>query len=105
MSKTKDAFVEICFMAVEPWLPPQDPRVPSHLIDRNGCYIWSKSDLPTRIASLATKYALSFKAKAPPREVLFLDRKIGGIFIMMKVLDARFEGHKVLKEHFAQKYI
>ena len=87
-------------MAVEPWLPPQDPRVPSHLVDRNGCYIWSKSDLPTRIAGLATKYALSFKVRAPPREVLFLDRKIGGIFIMMKVLDARFHGHKLLDKFF-----
>lgn len=98
--KLLKSFAEICFMAVEPWLPPQDPRVPSHLVDRNGCYIWSKSDLPSRIAGLATKYALSFKVRAPPREVLFLDRKIGGIFIMMKVLDARFQGHKVLDAFF-----
>lgn len=96
--KLKQAFVEITFMAVEPWLNPTDPRVPSHLVDRNGCYLWSKSDLPTRIASMATKYALSFKVRAPPREVLFLDRKIGGIFIIMKVLDARFQGHIILRD-------
>lgn len=98
--KLMQAFAEICFMAVEPWLPPQDPRVPAALVDRNGCYIWSKSDLPSRITGLATRYALSFKVKPPPREVLFLDRKIGGIFIMMKVLDARFQGHKLLDEFF-----
>ncbi len=96
--KIKKAFTEITFMAVEPWLPPTDPRVPTHLVDKNGCYIWSKSDLPTRITSLATKYALSFKVRAPPREVLFLDRKIGGIFIIMKVLDARIHGHQILKD-------
>ncbi len=95
-AKLLASFCEICFMAVEPWLPPTDPRVPTQLVDRNGCYIWSKSDLPSRIAQLATKYALSFKVRAPPREVLFLDRKIGGIFILMKVLDARFQGHKLL---------
>ncbi|MBC7531696.1 MAG: AarF/ABC1/UbiB kinase family protein [Oligoflexus sp.] len=98
--KLLKSFAEICFLAVEPWLPPQDPRVPSHLVDRNGCYIWSKSDLPTRIAGLATKYAISFRVRAPPREVLFLDRKIGGIFIMMKVLDARFQGHKLVDKFF-----
>jgi predicted unusual protein kinase regulating ubiquinone biosynthesis (AarF/ABC1/UbiB family) len=103
--KLLKSFAEITFMAVEPWLPPQDPRVPSHLVDRNGCYIWSKSDLPSRIASLATKYALSFKVRAPPREVLFLDRKIGGIFIIMKVLDARFKGHKVLEDFFRDRVI
>lgn len=96
--KLKKAFLEITFMAVEPWLNPTDPRVPVHLVDRNGCYIWSKSDLPSRITSLATKYALSFKMRAPPREVLFLDRKIGGIFIIMKVIDARFQGHVVLRD-------
>ncbi len=98
--KIVKAFTAITFMAVEPWLPPADPRVPAQLVDRNGCYIWSKSDLPTRVAGLAAKYALSFKVRAPPREVLFLDRKIGGIFIMMKVLDARFKGHHLIKEYF-----
>ena len=98
--KLVKAFTAITFMAVEPWLPPKDARVPAHLVDRNGCYIWSKSDLPTRITTLAAKYALSFKVRAPPREVLFLDRKIGGIFIMMKVLDARFQGHVLLQQYF-----
>ena len=94
----KASFADICSVATEPWLPPADARVPAALVDGKGCYIWSRSDLPTRITQLATRYALSFKMRPPPREVLFLDRKIGGVFIMLKILDARFQGHKLLAE-------
>ncbi len=96
--KLKRCFVEIAYVAIEPWLPPRDPRVPAHLVDGKGRYMWSRSDLPGRIATLATKYALSFKMRPPPREVLFLDRKIGGVFIVLKILDARFAGHKLLQD-------
>ena len=95
----QDSFAEISSVAVEPWLAPVDPRVPSALVDGKGCFLWSRSDLPSRITQLATRYALTFKMRPPPREVLFLDRKIGGVFIILKILDARFEGHKLLAEH------
>lgn len=94
--KLRDSFADICSIATEPWLPPADPRVPAALVDGKGCYLWSRSDLPSRITQLATRYALSFKMRPPPREVLFLDRKIGGVFIILKILDARFPGHKLL---------
>jgi hypothetical protein len=94
--KLRDSFADICSIATEPWLPPADPRVPAALVDGKGCYLWSRSDLPSRITQLATRYALSFKMRPPPREVLFLDRKIGGVFIILKILDARFPGHRLL---------
>jgi predicted unusual protein kinase regulating ubiquinone biosynthesis (AarF/ABC1/UbiB family) len=96
--KLRDSFADICSVATEPWLPPADPRVPAALVDGKGCYLWSRSDLPSRITQLATRYALSFKMRPPPREVLFLDRKIGGVFIILKILDARFPGHKLLAQ-------
>jgi predicted unusual protein kinase regulating ubiquinone biosynthesis (AarF/ABC1/UbiB family) len=102
--KMKDAFVAITNMAIEPWLPPRDHRVPAHLVDGKGRYMWSRSDLPSRITTLATKYALSFKLRPPPREVLFLDRKIGGVFIVMKILDARFQGHKIFEEEVLRRW-
>jgi predicted unusual protein kinase regulating ubiquinone biosynthesis (AarF/ABC1/UbiB family) len=100
--KLRDSFADICSVATEPWLPPSDSRVPAALVDGKGCYLWSRSDLPTRITQLATRYALSFKMRPPPREVLFLDRKIGGVFIILKILDARFPGHKLLAKWMPQ---
>ncbi len=102
--KLKKCFVELAYIAIEPWLPPRDPRVPSHLVDSKGCYMWARSDLPSRVATMATKYALSFKMRPPPRDILFLDRKIGGVFIVLKILDARFQGHKLLEEELLQHW-
>lgn len=97
-------FVELCSMVIEPWLPPRDSRVPAHLVDGKGRYLWGKSDLPSRVTTLATRYALSFKMRPPPREILFLDRKIGGMFIILKILDARFEGHTILEDETLSKW-
>lgn len=98
--RLKESFAAICDAAVEPWLSPRDPRVPAPLVDGKGCYIWSKSDLPSRVTAMAARYALSFKMRPPPREVLFLDRKIGGVFIVLKVLDARFKTDHLLARFF-----
>jgi hypothetical protein len=40
--------------------------------------------------------AMSFKLRPPPREILFLDRKMGGIFIFLAVLKAKIDGRKAL---------
>lgn len=92
----RESFVELAYLAIEPWLHPRDPRVPAHLVDGQGRYIWSRSDLPTRLTKLATHYAFSFRLRPPPREIIFLDRKIAGVFIVLKILDARVRGHELL---------
>ncbi len=98
------SFVELTSMVIEPWLPPRDPRVPARLVDGQGRYKWAESDLPSRVTTMATRYALSFKMRPPPREILFLDRKIGGVFIILKILNARFEGHKILIDESLSKW-
>ncbi|MCX6131853.1 MAG: AarF/ABC1/UbiB kinase family protein, partial [Proteobacteria bacterium] len=59
----QNSFIEITSRAVEPWLPPADPRVPAALVDAKGNYLWAESDLPSRITQMATRYALSFKMR------------------------------------------
>ncbi len=97
-AQMRESFVAIAFLAIEPWLDPRDARVPAHLVDGKGRYIWSRSDLPSRLTSMATRYAFSFKLRPPPREIIFLDRKIGGVFIVLKILDARLRGHQILAD-------
>jgi predicted unusual protein kinase regulating ubiquinone biosynthesis (AarF/ABC1/UbiB family) len=70
-------FVELCTMFAEPFHSPN--------------YDWSASDLPKRVMAQGARMAMSFKLRAPPREVVFLDRKMGGIFIILSVLGARFD--------------
>ncbi len=97
--KLKDCFMDITQLVIEPWLDVHDPRVNLSLLDGNDYYRWGHSDLPSRITKKATEYALTFKMRPPPREVIFLDRKIGGVFIVLKTLDARFDGWNLIKPY------
>ena len=64
-------YVNLCCMLTEPF--------------QNGAYDWGQSDLPKRVAANVTKMA-GFKVRAPPRELIFLDRKLSGVFIYLSVL-------------------
>ncbi len=77
-------FAELVFLITEPF---------------NGEYDWGGSDLPQRVATKAGQMALKFKLRAPPREILFLDRKMGGVFILLSVLQARFDARPVLEPY------
>jgi predicted unusual protein kinase regulating ubiquinone biosynthesis (AarF/ABC1/UbiB family) len=94
----KECFLRIAYTAIEPWLSPEDPRLKSHLFDENHCYLWGQSDLPIRVTELAKDYALTFRLRPPPREVVFLDRKIGGVFSVLKKLDGRFDNWSLVSQ-------
>ena len=96
----KDSLVEIAFMAVRPWLQQDASSPDAEDFDEQGFYLWGSSNLPSLITKKASEYALTFKLRPPPREVIFLDRKIGGVFITLKTLDARFDAWSMI-----QKYI
>lgn len=82
-------FVDLCMMIAEPF----------HTTD----YDWAKSDLPRRVTAQGARMAMSFKLRAPPREVVFLDRKMGGIFIILSVLGARFDAAASFERYFPAK--
>ncbi|MFW7380733.1 MAG: ABC1 kinase family protein [Oligoflexus sp.] len=94
-----NCFLRIAYAAIEPWLGPDDPRLKKELFDAEHHYLWGQSDLPKRVTSLAKEYAFTFRLRPPPREVLFLDRKIGGVFIALHKLNARFNGWELVKKH------
>ena len=96
----KKLFVEFCFLISEPFYTSDTPGVSSHLFDSSGAYLWGESDLPKRVAKKASEMAFAFKLRSPPREIVFLDRKLGGIFIFLSVLKVRLNGR-----HIFQKYI
>jgi predicted unusual protein kinase regulating ubiquinone biosynthesis (AarF/ABC1/UbiB family) len=59
-------------------------------------YDWGDSDLPKRVAKQASKIALGFKLRAPPREQVFLDRKLAGVFIFLSLLKCKMETRDLL---------
>ena len=84
------AFTEMCQLIVEPFNAPDDPRTPPQLRNDKGEYRWGASDLPMRAANVAARNALSVHFRVPPREIVFLHRRLAGVFIMLATLDVEF---------------
>jgi predicted unusual protein kinase regulating ubiquinone biosynthesis (AarF/ABC1/UbiB family) len=89
------AFCDLSELIVEPF----SDKPPRQLVDANGAYDWGKSDLPMRAASLAARNALSRYFRVPPREIVFLHRRLAGVFIMLATLRAQFAAGPLLQPH------
>ncbi|MBX3023147.1 MAG: AarF/ABC1/UbiB kinase family protein [Bdellovibrionales bacterium] len=76
-------YVDLCFLLTEPF--------------KNSVYDWGASDLPKRVAAKVSRIAVSYKLRAPPRELVFLDRKLGGVFIFLSVLKCKMDGRPAVE--------
>ena len=83
-------YVNLCRLLTEPFDANQ------------GAYDWGGSTLPKRVTTAVTKIASSYKMRAPPRELVFLDRKLGGVFIFLSVLKCKLEGRQLVLERLAE---
>lgn len=86
-ARIKELFLQFCYTVMEPFYEPGDPRlISSSVLDAEGFYDWASSDINRRLARLSWEMIKAFHLKPPPKEVLFLDRKTGGIFVLMRSL-------------------
>lgn len=91
-------FGEVCMAVLEP-LADRDIDVPENALNEQGEYRWKQSDLPTRIAKQAAMSAVSRYFKIPPKEFVFLNRKLVGVYTFISVLSAEFNGRDILKPY------
>lgn len=61
-----------------------------------GVYDWGASDVYERTLRILPRLLKEFTLKNPPKEVVFVDRKIGGLFFLLKILGAKFDPARVL---------
>jgi predicted unusual protein kinase regulating ubiquinone biosynthesis (AarF/ABC1/UbiB family) len=80
-------YVELCLLIGEPFSE-------QHSQD----YDFGNSDLPRRVAKAGSELALNFKLRAPPAELVFLDRKLGGVFVFLTVLKCKMSGREMLAD-------
>lgn len=92
----KQLFQQFCLMTVEPFLDPSDEHMPQNLMDANGIYDWKQSDLPRRLTDILLKIIKNFPLRTPPRELVFLDRKTGGVFVFLSVLGVKIRARELL---------
>lgn len=98
--KVLNAFTEIVYDLVEPFANEQNPP-PAFTLNQFGDYCWALSDLPARVARKAAISAVSKHFNMPPKEFLFLQRKLVGVYTMISVLKAEFNGQEVFDPYFA----
>lgn len=89
----KNAFFDFCVTMVEPFAA--DPA--AKWFDSGGNYNWGTSDIPQRLTRKVAEVIRSYSIRVPPREVVFLDRKTGGVFIFVALLAARMNARPLLE--------
>jgi predicted unusual protein kinase regulating ubiquinone biosynthesis (AarF/ABC1/UbiB family) len=93
-----DAFARLCQLIVEPFADHARDGTPPELINDRGEYKWGESDLPMRAGRLAAVNALSVYFRVPPREIVFLHRRLAGVFIMLATLRCELDTRDLLLE-------
>lgn len=95
----KKVFEEFCFETVEPFLEHSDPRNLNNRVNEQGVYDWKETDLPQRLSRKVFQIMREFHVRTPPREIIFLDRKTGGVFIFLSVLKAKVRGRDTIMKY------
>ena len=96
-SSTRESFIELAFLAFEPFSDLS--RVPPEILNANGDYCWAKSRLHVRATSLAARSAASKQFSVPPKEFMFLSRKFMGAYTFMTVMDAQIRARDLLARY------
>lgn len=93
-----EIFESFCFETVEPFMLPTDPRQKGPM-DKQGNYDWKNTDLPKRLSNKVMEILKKYSWRTPPKELLFLDRKTGGVFIILSMLKANMNSRDILMKH------
>ena len=72
---------------------------PDYATNDQGQYRWKQSDLPSRVARQAARSAISRYFRVPPKEFVFLNRKLIGVYTFIAVLKSEFNGEDLLRRY------
>lgn len=93
-----EKFGAVCMSVLEP-LARDRTAWPDYAVNRHGQYRWKQSDLPTRVAKQAARSAISRYFRVPPKEFVFLNRKLIGVYTFIAVLHSEFNGESLLRHY------
>lgn len=79
-------FGELTELIVEPFRKPFDPLVDPKHYTPGGAYQFGPTDLPTRVGQKAAMKMMSMHFKIPPKEIIFLHRRIVGVLVTLRTL-------------------
>lgn len=99
----RQSFIDVCRLIIEPFVDPAEHagRVPEAWLTEAGAYRWGDTDLPKRVSAAVAKAAMSRYFRVPPREIVFLHRRLVGVFVLVAVLGGELKSHELLGRHVA----
>lgn len=77
--EAKKLFVDLMLLSIEPFQPHLQP------------FKFTDSDYAQRSRDIARRFTQSLKYSPPPRQILFLHRKLGGIFNLLRKLETEID--------------
>ncbi|HLV76696.1 MAG TPA: AarF/ABC1/UbiB kinase family protein [Marinobacter sp.] len=93
-----EKFGQVCMCVLEP-LARDRSQWPPEAVNEQGEYRWKQSDLPARVARQAARSAISRYFRVPPKEFVFLNRKLIGVYTFVAVLYSEFNGEALLRQY------
>lgn len=91
-----DGFAELVELVMEPFREPGEALANAELMDEDGRYRFGASDLLPRAAQKAAMNSLTRWFRVPPREIIFLHRRLAGAFMACSALHADVRGRDLL---------
>ena len=76
---TRDSFVDMLLSAAEPFEPRAQP------------FVFRNADYAARSSQIVRRFVTSLEFSPPPRRLIFLHRKLGGLFQLLKRLDVTLD--------------
>ena len=95
----REALYRLGRMVLEPFEASAPSIDAKPFFDANGAYDWGRSDLPKRTVASGLKIVFNSRPRSPVREIIFLDRKLAGVFTVIANLKARIAGRPLLLRH------
>ncbi len=96
----RDFYQMIC-QIMEPFCAGRDD-VRSEMFTPEGAYLWSKGDVFLEAGKLLSRAAATIHFQMPPREIIFLHRRLAGVYMLLGhldcVIDARDCLHQALQK-------
>ena len=82
-----EGFASLAELIVEPFRDASDPRIPARLKGPLGGYLYGESDIALRVSQKAAMSAMSLHFQIPPREIVFLHRRMTGVLVTLASLN------------------
>jgi predicted unusual protein kinase regulating ubiquinone biosynthesis (AarF/ABC1/UbiB family) len=97
--REQNLFYRLCATVLEPFSEAYESQDREGTVPGVQTFHWGETDLLKRASLIGKDAAFAFKLRPPPREAVFLDRKIGGAFIVLAKLKYNCGPRKLLLSH------